>query len=299
MGEPKDHYELSRVLARNVNSGDPEEVIFRYHLCQAIYKTEFDLPPLPSSTSRILELSRNPKTGASDYAKIIETDPALTREVLNLANSPFYGAKVRCTSVATALVRMGLREVERIALMQAFEARMFRVPGHNDLVGQISKHGLATALASQNVARRIRVSPEDAYLGGLFHDVGKLVILGIIGRVQRHLKRAASRGFVMEAFDAFHVAIGAGTCFNWDLPSSVGNATQNHHLPSAAAEDAVSQAVYLGNRIAHSLMVLNSGSQIASPDDPVIDAAGLTAADLEELRINSADEMRTYLRLLG
>jgi HD-like signal output (HDOD) protein len=286
--------ELARVIGRTAPNAGPEEVLFRYHLSRAIYFGEHDLPPLPHSAARVLELSRSSKAGVIDYARVVEGDPGMVRSVLWLANSSMYASMIKCTSLAQAMVRVGIREVERIALMQAFQARVFRVYGHDDLVRQLGAHGLATALAAQEAARLTGAPPADAFLGGLFHDVGKLVVLGIIAQVQRKLKRRAPLPLIMSAFDAFHEVIGESACRHWAMPPTLVQAVANHDDPGAAARDPLDGAVYLGNLIAHTLASKEPPSEITEPNDPVQTAFGCTVADLLEARSNTTAALKEY-----
>lgn len=298
---PKAHYpaELPRLLEPVLPHCPPDEAVFRYFISQAVVSGDIDIPPLPGSTAKVLELSRNPKVGAADYAKVVEVDPVLAKEVLALANSSYFGAQIKCSSLAQAMVRIGIREVERTALMQAFKAKMFRVHGHNEMVLQLSRHGLAAALAAQSLARLLQTSAEDAYLGGLFHDIGKLALLGIVAKVQRSLMKTAPKSLLLETFDVFHIPMGVLGCRKWELPEPVIRATANHHNPAAAVREKLDQAVYLGNQIAHHWVWRDSPPQIVPPEDPVRSASGLTEEALQEVRQKTTQEMQVYLKMLG
>ncbi len=295
--DTKDEDALLRAVGRHAPGASREEVLFRYQLSRSIYFGEHKLPPLPQSAARIMELSRSPMTGVSDYARVVETDPALAKSVLSLANSSYFGASLKCTSLSQAMVRIGVREVERIALTQGFfQARVFRVYGQDDLVRDLGTHGLAAALAARAVAKRCDGPAEDAFLAGLFHDVGKLVVLGVIASVQRKLKHRAPQPLIMAAFDAFHVAIGENACRAWEIPAIIVSAVGHHHDAETASKDPLETAVYLGNAIATSLASKGHPTPV-SPDDPALVAAGLSLADFSVIREQTTTDLRTYQRL--
>ncbi len=297
--EGVDEAELARVIGRTAVGAGPEEVLFRYHLSRAIYFGEHDLPPLPQSAARVLELSRSPMAGVADYAKVVEADPGMVRSVLWLANSSFYTSMAKCTSLAQAMVRIGIREVERIALMQAFQAKVFKVYGHDELVTSLGAHGLSTALSSQAIARQTGAPPADAFLGGLFHDVGKLVVLGIVAQVQRKLKRRAPTPLITSAFEAFHEAIGESACRHWQMPEAIVHAVAHHHNAPVAAEDPLDRAVYLGNLLAHGLESKDPSTEFCDPEDPALLSAQLAPRDLAALREQTALELKEYQRVFA
>jgi putative nucleotidyltransferase with HDIG domain len=288
-----DEWMLENAFRRRDGEKLPDAV-FRYHLSRIVYGDAVELPPLPWSTAKILELSRTPGSGIADYAKVVEQDPVLTRDVLFAARSPLMGARGQTPSVAQALVRSGVREVERLALMQAFRSQHFRIRGRGDIVTRIGRHGFAAAIAAQAVAQRTGAPTELAYLGGLYHDIGKMAILGHIAAVQRLLVRTAHVRFIEAAFDAFHVPAGEMICRAWDLPAAVARAVALHH-DERAADGALERAVYLGDRIAHAAVQQMDASRIFAEEDPVFAATGLGTRDLGELLGETAQEIASGL----
>lgn len=290
-------------IARLIRRADPavgrDEVLFRYHLARAVWLGEYDLPPLPHSAARVLDLSRSPRASVADYARVVESDPGMVKSVFWLANSSFYASLVQCSSLAQAMVRIGVREVERLAMLQAFQSRVFRVYGQDELVRDIGQHVLATGLAAQAIAQHAGgAQAGDAFLAGLFHDVGKLVVLGVVAQEQRRLKRRAPQRVITSAFDAFHVFVGETACREWGLPEPVVAAVGSHHDPEAAAADPLDRAVYLGNPVARAATSRNRDERPAvRADDPVLAAAGLGPGDLSEICEQVRATLRTYPRM--
>jgi len=299
LGDHPSETDLARIIGRAAPDASADEILFRAHLSRAIYVGEHDLAPLPRSAARVMELARKPGAGVDEYAKVVEGDPGLVKTVLRLANSSFYASLAECTSLSQAMVRIGVREVERIALLQTYQARIFRVPGHDALARELSRHGLAAALAAQAVARRGQASPPDAFLGGLFHDVGKLVILGIVGQVQRRLKRTAPAPLVHSAFDAFHAVVGEAACRRWEFPPQIVAAIARHHDPQAAAGEPLDRAVYLGNLLAHGVDNSPAAPLPIANDDPVRAAAGLSPGQLFEALEQTRAELKEYQKIFG
>ena len=299
LGDHPSETDLARIIGRAAHDASADEILFRAHLSRAIYVGEHELAPLPRSAARVMELARKPGAGVDEYAKVVEGDPGLVKTVLRLANSSFYASLAECTSLSQAMVRIGVREVERIALLQTYQTRVFRVPGHDALARELSRHGLAAALAAQAVARRGQASPPDAFLGGLFHDVGKLVILGIVGQVQRRLKRTAPAPLIHSAFDAFHAVVGEAVCRRWEFPPPIVAAIARHHDPQAACREPLDRAVYLGNLLAHGVDNVPTAPLPIGNDDPVRAAAGLSPGQLLEALEQTRAELKEYQKLFG
>ena len=308
-----DENELARAIATEDPTASREEILFRYKLSQTVYLKDFDLPLLPGSAIQIMRLGKDPNAGASDYLEVIQTDPALASEVVRTSNSVLFARSLLLSSAESerldldeAIVRLGVSEIEKLAMLHSFNAKLFRVPGHGALVDAVIQHGVTVSLASQAVADEINTSPTEAFLAGLFHDAGKLILLGTIATVQRKLKWTAPNELVHSAFDAFHTAVGGLLCEGWELPEVIADAVRDHHAPARAAGSPVSQAVYLGNRIAHAIEPSGAANQPVaskptsepthwSKDDPVAAAAGMSEERLEAL----AGDVSSKLATLG
>ncbi len=243
-----------------------DEVLFRYYLSRAIYFKEYSLPTLPASAHRILALSHNINSSLVDYLEVIEVDPGLAKAVFRLANSPAYAAASECTTLAQAVAHIGLQEVERISMSQAMGNRVFHIRHYESLVKSLTKHLIAAAVGSQEIASHQNGPASEAFLAGLFHDTGKLVILNLIADVQRKRKHAVPAGLIESAFDAFHVAVGENACRTWGLPDNLIAAVSQHHV-FPIPDDPLTRSVVLGNRIAH-LIESEKPSPEPEKDDP-------------------------------
>ncbi len=289
----------SRDLARRVGMMMPgasrEEVLFRYHLSRSVFLEEYELPVLPQSANRLMALTREPKARIEDYVKVIEPDPSLVRAIIDVANSSFFSALQAVTSVDRAIVRIGLLEVERIALIHTLRTRLFRIAGFEQMLDGLVRHNVEAAVAAHCIAKRSGAPPADAFLAGLFHDVGKLVVLAIVGDVQRKLDWSAPVPLVDSAFAAFHVPVGELACRHWKFPDPICATVRSHHAPQRAAGSPLDRAVYIGNRLAHELAAGDEADFEAWSDDPVVQAARLDARALSAL----FDEARQALAPYG
>ncbi len=292
----RDDRQLAQIVSRQVPDASREEVLFRHSLSRAIYLGEYELPILPQAAAQVMELSTNPRAEVSDYVQVIESDHSLVRAIVDTANSSFFASLSGSATVEQAIVRIGLRQVDQITMIHALRSKVFRVAGFEQMTQRVVKHSLASAVASQVVAEALSATRNEGFLGGLFHDVGKLVILGLVGQVQRRLSWAAPHELVESAFDAYHVFTGSSLCAHWKFPADISRAVGTHHDPEQASAHRLDQAVYLGNLLAHSL-ASGESAVICSPEDPVLLAAAWTPERLAEVRGTVLEHLEAYQAL--
>ena len=77
------------------------------------------LPALPQSAIRLLELSQNPDNGPVQYAAPIEADPGLTGQVLKFVNSSYFGFSREISNVKLAITLVGVRTIKNFSLWSA------------------------------------------------------------------------------------------------------------------------------------------------------------------------------------
>lgn len=266
----RDENLLARRLAAVRPDMSREDVLFRHLLSSAVAQGDFEVPLLPQSSTRIMQLNREPKASIRDYVKAIESDTQLVRAILDTANSTIYASVAGNATLDQSIVRMGVAMVEQIALAHTLSARLFKVPGHEETLEALTKHNLVAAVAAQGMAARVDISPGSAFLGGLFHDSGKLVLLSIVAQVQRRLGWKASPTLIDSAFDAFHVSMGRLACQRWKLPEDIFLAVERHHGPPETVTRPLDKAVYLGNLMAHRLAGKERGQDTVWEEDPVV-----------------------------
>ncbi len=289
-----DESQLARRLIQISPDCPRDEMLFRYHLSRVVMFGEFELPILPATASRLLVLSRDTSTGVSDIARVVEADAALVRAIIRASNSAFFSSLYECAALNQAIVRIGLSQVEQIAMAQTLRSRLVRIKGQDQRINQLGLHGLAAALAARHVAQRTGAASSNAYLGGLFHDVGKLVLLGIIARVQSDLRSTVTQRLINQAFGAFHTTLGEMACRSWELPAEICRSIAVHHDPGQAAEAPLDATVYLANLAVRGLERPDGLFAVMPGNDPVAQRYGLERADLDALRQQAAIDLKAY-----
>lgn len=151
-------------------------------MSNAVQKTQLDdliaktleLPVLPATTQKVLGIMADPDVSIEKIKRLISTDPALTAKILKVANSAFYGSYRNIQNLSQAILRLGLNAVRNMVVATSMKNVYKRFGLAEKLIWE---QMLGSALASSVIARHSRlVDPEDAFIGGLLHDIGKVVV---------------------------------------------------------------------------------------------------------------------------
>ena len=129
-----------------------------------------DLPTLPHVVQRLAAMIGRPTVSTEEIGAIIEKDQVLAAKVLRLANSPFYGFPSRIGSVAHAVIVLGFNVVKGLTLC-ASALSIMKDAG----MDQLWRHSLGVAITANLLAARLGIkNPEELFVAGLLHDIGKV-----------------------------------------------------------------------------------------------------------------------------
>ena len=214
---------------------------------QEIIASIASVPPLPTASTEVIRLIRDPDEPSARIAQAIEYDPSLTTNVLRLANSSFFGFPRSVSTVKDALFRLGTNQVFQLVLA-ATVGKMAQTPvrGYDLAGGDLWDHLLGTAIGTINLAQAVKLQiPPYAFTAALTHDVGK-VVLGTFVEVNAD----AIRAFAYEKKMSFeraeqrvlgidHAEVGAFLLERWNLPADLVQVVRCHHRPENISGDPV------------------------------------------------------------
>lgn len=151
-------------------------------MSNAVQKSQLDdfiartleLPVLPVTTQKVLGLMSDPDVSIEKIKRLVSTDPGLTAKILKVANSAFYGSYRNIQNLSQAILRLGLNAVRNIVVATSMK-NVYKRFGLTEKL--IWEQMIGSALAAAVIARHTRaVDPEDAFIGALLHDIGKVVL---------------------------------------------------------------------------------------------------------------------------
>lgn len=202
-----------------------------------------DLPFSPALLTRLFTLTAdNGQSPLEAIAASIAEDQGLSTRVLVMANSAYYGLQAQVGTIARAVAVLGLREVRGMVLALGMKGMAGRrtLPEGFDFAPYL-EHQVSVAIASMALAQAAPVMhPDDAFTAGLLHDLGKLLTalyrpedwLAQAALVARHglpWHEAEQRHWGLE-----HGLIGAMMLDSWNLPKTLTDPVNWHHVPQAA-----------------------------------------------------------------
>jgi len=207
-----------------------------------LHRAATNVRPFAPAAMELLSTCNDVNAESRDVVRIIEYDPGIAARILQLANSSSYGLSGRIRSIDHAVIALGFREIADVAMTTA-AARMFSEGETVESERQgLWHHSLACAVIARQLAIR-QQSPHfgEAFLAGLFHDVGKLLLLETEGADYTGLVESTSQASSIERelefYGTTHQEIGQRCATTWGLRTEIIHAIGHHHFPEKSPAD--------------------------------------------------------------
>ncbi len=251
------------------------------------------LESLPPVVLKVIEVAGSDNTRRGDLTLLIESDQALAAKVLKVSNSAWMGCPGRVSSLDRAMAMLGFDMVRNIALSVLVSQLFFNDQSDSGQVGvrELWYHSLACAVAAENMARRLHhPNQTTAFVAGLLHDLGKVVLLRWnhelyqqLARVA-HDKRASLRVVEQETLGIDHAEVAQILLEDWGFPEELVSPVRDHHQlgDQPSAEISLARLIQSANSLCHHKRFGYSGH--CQPD--------LQMAEIEEVTGLSADELK-------
>ncbi len=224
------------------------------HIKKELQGNNIDVPMLPEVAGKVVRISQDADSDASELAKLIQRDQTLAGHVMRIANSALYSPASSMVSLQQAIARLGMRTITEIALAASINSAMFDAPGYEKHIELILQNSLASGLWAKEVARSCRKNVEAAFLAGLLHDIGRPVV------VHTSLKKAKTLGLTLEDRDiralenVLQHSVAIQVLQQWEMPEAVIQVVEyfdKHTEPHSGKTQ--TQLVVAGAIIAHHL----------------------------------------------
>jgi putative nucleotidyltransferase with HDIG domain len=231
-----------------------------------------ELRPIPAVASRLLSACNDPNSDAKTLVEIIQCDPVISMRMLSVANSAMFGFSREIQTVQQAIVLLGFRAVRDMALSMGLCESFQDSAGHCDARDALWQHSLACAAIARLLAKHVPgVGPEEAFLAGIVHDIGKLVFYDLAPDEYRRLTESVEEAAILHAenasFGITHEQIGQRCGELWGLPDAINRTIGSHHnLEAAADNEALHALVSLAD-------VLSKAWGIGAKEDPSFSAS--------------------------
>ena len=195
--------------------------------------TSEDLPALPHVAVKVLQVLTSPLCSAGQVEALIRTDVSLAQRLLRMANSVMFGGSQKVGDIKGAIVRLGFNRVKNLVLIAATKD----VLGSAEPIAQdLWRHSLGTALATQIISQALGKKPsDDLFLAGLFHDIGKVLIINQKPKRYKEIldlacaHRRAVEDVEKDVFHFSHEEVGVLLLKKWNFPDTLAAPVRFHH----------------------------------------------------------------------
>lgn len=205
------------------------------HLTQILNSPDVELPRLPRVAQRALSMLGGENTKFSSLAELIGQDPALSADVLRIANSAAFRGIREIANLEQAFSRLGTRELRSLILTRHTKGLMIRTGGAEKTLGEeLWQRAVASAEFMALMAPRYRLSNDEAFLVGLLHDIGSLALLRIMHDHHKTHGRRVQRPLFARLNAEWHEHLGLRLADDWNLPEPLPFLIGQHHQVEAA-----------------------------------------------------------------
>ncbi|THB67284.1 MAG: HDOD domain-containing protein [Spirochaetaceae bacterium] len=225
-------------------------------IAQEIVNRIDSLPQFPENIQKLQKMLANPNTQINAIARTISQDPALTAELLKLANSAAYVLPHRVHNIQEAVKIIGLKGLE--SLLYGFVS-MDSLKSDGETIKNLWEHSFKVAFYAQQLASTSGRNDimDDAFIGGILHDIGRILFAVIDEDLLKKIsafcnERQLPSSMLEELAAGFHNAeIGARIAEKWNFPPRLIQTIRHQHSPETAPAQffSVAATVYLANAL--------------------------------------------------
>ena len=217
------------------------------------------LPSLPAVVMELLSGIGQSNPDINQLSAIVSKDQALSAKALRLANSSFYGMQRKVTTMSQAVSILGMNSLRALVTAAAVIGRF---PAKNqtgfDFQG-FWQHSIATAVCARLIAKRVDINPESAFMAGLLHDIGRLVLItGFPDQYATAINYRAQHDCTMlqaerQTLSCDHATVGHALAEHWRFPPAIQMAVAGHHAPDMQWSGGLTNLVHVSDAIVHAL----------------------------------------------
>lgn len=217
------------------------------------------IPTLPAVVSQLLKVINHPNSGAENAATLVEKDVALGSKVLKLANSSYYGIPRTITNIRSAIVILGFNTIKSLVLSSS----VLKIFDINDQ-GLFDKnafwnHSVEVAMMAKSLAKRIPgLDPDQAFSGGLLHDIGKLILAQYSKDDYLEVMKEVVQGeeetekIEYRLLGLTHCTISSLLLNRWGIPEALSQPVSLHDKPSESKNHAdLTYVLHLANHLSY------------------------------------------------
>lgn len=229
------------------------------------------LPALPKIYSQINAAVQDPRCSGKDIADIVSKDTSLSATLLKIVNSAYYGFPEKIDSLAYAAMALGTQQICTLAMGITVINYFKGMPETALDMEAFWKHSVGCAITAKSLTTHVAgVNPERVFIGGLLHDMGRLVFLnhfpGAAGSALFQARKLNLSLFQVEPrhLQMTHAQFGSQLSESWNFSSEISALIRDHHGDFKETPGKEVAIVYFSNWLVTALGIGSSG-EIALP----------------------------------
>ncbi len=225
-----------------------------------------NLPALPEVVVKVTNLFERDDFVVDELARVVELDAAIASQLIKVANSPLVRGHSDCVSVGDAITRLGLDETKNYVTALSHKGMLV---SDNKLMKPVLEdlwwHSLAVAYCAKILARGLNnAQPERLFLLGLFHDIGKLLLVSMVDELSKS-HDGFDEAAVKDIMKNLHSEFGAVLLKEWQYDDEFQNVAKYHHVPFSSNEVSFELLViYLANLMVRKIGYAKDEADIAN-----------------------------------
>lgn len=200
---------------------------------EALIMNTADLPTIPVVATKVMQLIEDENATSEELARVVAADPAVAARVLKISNSSFYGCQRKIQTLSHAIMVLGFGTLRSLVVAASIK-QVYKPYGLTEKM--LWEHSFCAGLAARIIAGATRmVNEEEAFLGGLFHDIGKIIMNTMDKQqFQAVMQRCFNERLTFQAaerqvYPYTHADVGALVIRKWNFPDILMHAVQKHH----------------------------------------------------------------------
>jgi HD-like signal output (HDOD) protein len=228
---------------------------------QAILASGIKIPPMPEILMRLNALLRDPDAGPAELAALIRDDGALSGAVFRIVGSPVFGLRTKVDSLPRAIALLGMKNTAALLHSEVLRSALSD-PQHAKALQLLWNRGASIAELCILIVKKARlraISPDSAFLLGMFHDCGLALLCKRFPAYAQALSNSETWPDILaldHSQQVSHALMGQMVAKNWALPEELVLAIRHHHdladhaLPETTQKlcAVLNFAIYLHNR---------------------------------------------------
>ena len=200
---------------------------------EQVIMTAMDLPTIPVVATKVMEMVECERTTTEMLAETVANDPAVAARILKLSNSAYYGCQKQIKTLSVAIMIIGFNTLRSLVVAASVKQISNRF---GLLEKMLWEHSFGAALAARIIAGKGRlVNEETAFLAGLFHDIGKVILNNHDqDKFQQVMEGCYNENAPFQdvergIFGFSHTEVGALVIRKWNFPDAISTAVMHHH----------------------------------------------------------------------